>query len=429
MCKKVLLINPPFERLIGYSRYYCPLGLLSLGTVLKQEGHIVKVYDADYNPKGENLTSLEMYERYSMVVEELDNFSNVVWAEIEEVIKEFNPDYLGVSVYSSAVKSAKEVIQIARRLNPNVTIFVGGAHASICPHDLVGIADYVMRFEGEHTISDVINGRIEKGIVFGERIKDIDSLPIVDYTLLHNLDSYEQRDLSMLISTRGCPYACKFCSSPFLWKRKVTRKSVERFIREMTILKDTYGVHDFFITDDTFICNKAWMTQFCEEVKKLEVTWRCLGRLDQMDSDLLDQMYSAGCRNVKLGIESGSQRILDMIDKKITIDQVLKISNLLAEKNINWSAYFMIGLPSETEADIRKTQELIKKITATNITLSIYTPFPNDQLYTEKIDDYTPYCHHSNNNNFTGTISNERFRALAIETLLLCNTDSSEHNI
>lgn len=429
MHKKILLINPPFERLIGYSRYYCPLGLLSLGTVLKQDGHIVKVYDADYDPNGKNLTSIQMYEGYNKVVEELEKFSHGVWDEIEEVIREYNPEYLGVSVYSSSLKSAIKTIKIARSINSNVIVMVGGAHASICPDDFDGIADYVMQFEGEKTILDVVNGRVDKGIVFGERIADIDSLPIIDYTLLHNIEKYKKRDLSMLISTRGCPYACKFCSSPFLWKRRVTRKSVKRFVKEMRILKEEYGVEDFFITDDTFICDREWMLDFCNRVKELNVTWRCLGRIDQMESDLLDKMYGAGCRNVKLGIESGSQRILDMIDKKITVEQVLDISNLLAEKNINWSAYFMIGLPSETEEDIRKTQELIKKISANNITLSIYTPFPKDQLFFGKIDDYTPYCHHSINNNFTGTISNERFKYLAIETLLLCDTDSSEHNI
>lgn len=429
MTKRVLLINPPFERLIGYSRYYCPLGLLSLGTVLQEEGHTVKVYDADYNPKGQTLTSIQMYKQYDKVVKELEKFNDVVWDEIKQVIQDFNPDCIGVSVYSSAFKSAKKVMGIARSINPEVMIFVGGAHATICPEDFKGLVDYVMRFEGEHTISDVINESIEKGIVFGDRIEDIDSLPIIDYTLLHNLEIYTKRDLSMLISTRGCPYACKFCSSPFLWKRRVTRKSVDRFVKEMRLLKENYGVEDFFITDDTFTCDGEWMHDFCTKIKRLEVTWRCLGRIDHMEPSLLDEMYGAGCRNVKLGIESGSQRILDMINKLITVEQVLEVSQLLAEKGINWSAYFMIGLPTETEEDIRLTQDLIKKISASNITLSIYTPFPKDNLYFEKIEDYTPFCHHSIHNNFTGTIDDETFKKLAIETLLLCNTDASEHNI
>lgn len=427
MAKKILLINPPFERLIGYSRFYCPLGLLSLGTILEREGHVVKVYDADYDPDGETYTSLEMYEKYNRVVEELEKFSDHVWQEIEKVISDFQPDFLGVSVFSSAVKSALRIIGIAKEINPSITVFVGGPHATICPNDLVSEADYVMRFESEHNISDVINGRVEKGIITGERIQDLDSLPMIDYYLLHNYENYKKRDLSMLMSTRGCPFACKFCSSPFLWKRKVTRKSVQRFITEMKVLKEEHGVNDFFITDDTFIIHKKWLYEFCKEVKKLHVTWRCLGRVDQMDAELLDRMYDAGCRNVKLGIESGSQRILDMIDKKITVEQVLQVSDLLKEKKINWSAYFIIGLPGETEEDIRMTQELIPQISASNITLSIYTPFPKDQLFFEKIDDYTPYCHHSNNNNFTGTIEHERFKELVIETLLLCDTDSSEH--
>ena len=370
-----------------------------------------------------------MYEKYNGLVKEFEEFKNPVWDEIEEIIKEYKPDYLGVGVYSSALKSAKKVIEIGKRVCPEVVIMVGGAHASICPDDFLGIADFIMRFEGEHVILDVVQGKLEKGIITGERINDLDSLPIIDYSLLHNIESYKKRDLSMLLSTRGCPYNCKFCSSPYLWKNKTTRKGVDRFIEEITRLIKNYSVTDFFITDDTFMCDKKWLSEFCDKVSKLNVTWRCLGRIDQISAQVLDKMYSSGCRNIKLGIESGSQRILDMIDKKIKLEQILEVSDLLLEKKINWSAYFMIGLPTETEEDIRKTQDLIRRISANNITLSIYTPFPKDQLYTDAIDDYTPYCHHSNNNNFTGVIDNKRFRELAIETLKLCDTDCSDHDI
>lgn len=426
--KKIVLIQPPFERLMGYYRYYTNPGLLSLAAVINEAGHEVVVYDADYNPEGKSYNTLEMLDNYNRYVYEMENHSDEIWDEIRDFIEEFKPDFVGISVLTPTLASSKYIIDIVRSVNSNIKIIAGGVHATILPNDLVDYVDYVIQYEGEGVINKIIEGEIKEKITVGPRIKDLDKLPFPDVSKLYNLQKFTQRDLSLVMSTRGCPFACKFCGSPKLWGRKITRKSVNYFINEIVDLKNNYGVNDFYISDDSFSVDNKWLNEFCCKVKDFNVTWRCLDRVDSVTKEKIEMMKDAGCRNIKIGIESGSQKILNAMNKHITIESVLKADKIFKDSDMDWSAFFMIGFPGETEDDIRKTQELIKTISAKSITLSIYTPYPYDDLYSIDKLDYKKYSHHSPNNNFTGTISDEIFEELLVETLKLCEKNYNEHS-
>lgn len=428
MKKRILFIQPPFERFMNYSRFYNHPGLLSLAAVVEARGHEALIYDADYNPQGISYNPMEMLDRYDGYIEGLNQLDSPIWTEVRKVIHEYKPDFLGITVLTPTVDSFKNIVKIGKEVFRNIQVIAGGAHATLSPHDLVGYADYVVQYEGESEIVEIMEGKRPKGIIQGQRIQDLDVLPLPAIHLIRGLDEYEKRDLSMVMSTRGCPNDCKFCNSAHLWKRKVTRKSVGRFMEEIKILKDHYGVDDFFIADDSFTYHSTWLKEFCREISKLDVTWRCLTRIDHIHEEMLDEMYHAGCRNIKFGIESGSPRILESVNKKIKIEDVLKASDLLQRKRMNWSAYFMIGFPGETEEDICKTQDLMKQISSNSITLSVFTPFPQNELYKNQDPNYSLYSHHSPNNNFTGTIQNQRFRELVRETLELSFKGYIEHN-
>lgn len=425
--KRVLFIQPPFERLMGYTRFYTHQGLLSLAAVVKEAGNEVMVYDADYNPDGQEYSPLELLEHYNCYVDEMNNFSSNIWKEITHVIEEYRPTHIGITVLTPTLDVCRKIAKIIRNISSNIIIISGGAHATVSPNDLLEWSDFVIQYEGELVINDIINGKISKRIVRGPRVQDLDSLPFPAISSLYKLERFKKRDLSLVISTRGCPFECKFCSSPILWKRRTTRKSVSYFIQELLAMKNDYGIHDFYISDDSFSINEIWLKEFCHEVKKINITWRCLERVNSITNEKVRMMKAAGCRNIKIGVESGSQRILDRINKNITIKEIKNASNILKENGMEWSAFFMIGIPGETEDDIKKTQQLIKEISANSVTVSIFTPYPGNQLIQIEKLDYKLYSHHSPNNNFTNEIPNDRFKQLVKDTLKLCNNNYKEH--
>lgn len=424
--KKVLLISPPFERFMGLSRFYYHIGLASLAAVLKEKGFDVLIYDADYDVNGSMLTSQELMDKHHCYAEGLDGYSHPVWQEVQNVVNSFSPDVIGVTVLSIMLDSAKHMIKLLRLLCPNAMLFTGGVHATLCPEDLLDVSDYVITNEGENVIVDVINGRYEPGIVHGSRIEDLDSLPFPAIDSLYCVDKYKKRDLSIVMSSRGCPNSCKFCNSFDIWKCKTVHKSTKYFIEEIKHLMCDYQINDFFITDDTFTCNQEWLFEFLNQIKPLNVTWRCFSRINTIQEDVIDRMIDAGCRNIKVGIESGSQRILDMINKNITIEEILRADSILRKKKIKWSAYFIIGFPGETVDDIRETQKLIKRISANSITVNVYTPLPNNRLDKKKAN-YKVHSFHSPNNNFTDVIDDEEFKRLVKETIALTDRNYNEH--
>lgn len=426
--KKVLLIAPPFERFMGYSRFYYHIGLASLAAVLDQNGFDVMVYDADYDVNGNMLNAEELMERHHCYEDEVEDESHPIWKEVVEVVRQFQPDTIGVSVLSVTLPSARFMIRLLRKLCPNAVIFTGGVHATLCPEDLLDISDYVITNEGEAVIVDVINGKYERGLVCGSRILDLDSLPFPAVNKLYKVNRYQKRDLSIVMSTRGCPNACKFCNSFDLWRCKTTRKSVDYFIRELKHLMEEYGIRDFFITDDSFTFDWAWLNVFLDRIAELSVTWRCFSNVSVIREDMVDKMIASGCRNIKLGIESGSQRMLNQINKGIQLEDIRRVDEILRRKKLKWSAYFIIGFPNETVEDIRETQKLIRSISADSVTVSIYTPLPKNRLCAVTAD-YKKHSFHSPNNNFTGMIPDDLFRQLVQETLHIAgeNRSYNEH--
>lgn len=424
--EKVLLISPPFERFMGLSRFYYHIGLASLAAVLECAGIDVLIYDADYDPNGDMLSPKQLIKKHSDYEQALRGYSNPIWREIIDVVNEYRPDAIGVSVLSVTFPSAKHMIRLLRTLYPEIMIFTGGVHATLCPEELLDLSDYVITNEGEYVIVDVVRGKVKKGLVKGKRVEDLDSLPFPAIHRLYKVDRYSKRDLSIVMSSRGCTNSCKFCNSFDIWNCNVIRKSTDYFVNEIKHLIVDYGINDFFITDDTFTCNKDWLQDFLVKVKPLNISWRCFSRVDTIEENLVDQMIDAGCRHMKLGIESGSQRILDKINKGIQVSDILRADKILKKKKIKWSAYFIIGFPNETIEDIRKTQEMIKLISADSVTVNVYTPLPKNRLNAKKAD-YIKHSFHSPNNNFTGCIEDKVFYELLDETICIAEKKYNEH--
>jgi radical SAM superfamily enzyme YgiQ (UPF0313 family) len=173
-----------------------------------------------------------------------------------------------------------------------------------------------------------------------------------------------------------------------MWQRKVRFRSVDNVIEEIRHVKSTYGTSQFAFKDDSFTVDKRRVLALCHRMvdEKLNVNWDCTTRADLLDEDLLKAMVRAGCNHVKIGVETGSQRILEATNKGVTLDQMRRTAELLNKSKVFWSAYFMVGLPMETEEDIMKTYEFMKELDPCYAGLGVYSAFPSTRLFEVGVD-------------------------------------------
>jgi anaerobic magnesium-protoporphyrin IX monomethyl ester cyclase len=398
---KILLIDPPFQKFMDFKKYYIPLGLLYLAGELEKRGHEVSVYDADYHPKGESLEFSEKLGHYQLYIEGLTNCKHPIWQESREVFENIKPDVVGISLISTKFISGMKIAEIYKKMGAK-KIICGGVHVSLHPEEVLNNSnvDSIVLGEGEYVFEDALTNRK----VVANRIKNLDDISFPARDRLYNLTNYSPSDLGMVISSRGCPFNCSFCCSEKLWKRKVIFRSVDNLIEEITLLKNKYGTTDFYFIDDSFTCNKNRTLEFCQKVRDLKITWSCLTRADLIDEDIVVEMKKSGCRMVKIGLESGSQKVLKIMNKNIKKDDVIRASDILLRNNLAWTAYFMVGTPGENEKDVEETLNFIRKVKPSFISFAVFTPYPGTLLYDKlglKNISYHFFNHHSNFNKFS----------------------------
>jgi len=371
--KKVLLIDPPFQKFMDFSKNGIPLGLLSLAGSLKKNGHSVQVLDSDYNPNGTPYPFMGKIEHYDEYLKNLKNGGHPIWEDIASQIEKSSPDVVGVSLISTKLKSGLRVAEIAKNLGVK-RVIAGGPHVSIFPQDALSspYVDSVVLGEGENVFEKALSSDIVKA----DRIKDIGSLAWPSRESLIGLDSYHPNDLGFVMTSRGCPGSCNFCCSEVLWGKGVRKRDISDVLEEMDSIHDSYGTNKFYIVDDTFTLGKKRVSEFCEGIGKRGYDWSCLTRVDRLDQNMLENMIGSGCSMVKVGIESGSQNVLNLMNKEITVSQVRDAAELLNKNSMPWLSYIMVGVPGETSADVDKTMKLIKDIKPSYVSAAIYTPYP-----------------------------------------------------
>jgi radical SAM superfamily enzyme YgiQ (UPF0313 family) len=258
-------------------------------------------------------------------------------------------------------------------------------------------------------------------------IKNIDSLPLPARDRILDLETYTPVQLSMIMTSRGCPYKCGFCATQNIWGSHVRFRSVDNIINEINLLKNKYHVKNFTIMDDAFTINRDRVKELCRAIiaHRLDITWSCLTRVDIISDEIIALMKKAGCTKVDIGIESGNQRVLDMIGKKIKLDQVRNAVSILNKNKMFWSGFFMFGFPTETEKEIRDTVNFMHELKPNWVSISIFTPYPGTALFDLSLrkgmitdpPDYSLYSHQNPNGRCTDTIPENKFGPLATGVL------------
>ncbi len=259
-------------------------------------------------------------------------------------------------------------------------------------------------------------------------IADLDSLPFMARDSVINCD-YEKHQGHYFFTARGCPYSCSFCTDKKLWSGTVRRRSLEKVIDELMMLKENYKIKMINIVDGTFTYDKRYFLSFCDRFVKNEIhlPWRCMARYDNMDREVLASLKEAGCRGLYFGLESGSDRILKAMNKKITLNMILEKSEMVHDAGIHSVASILLGTPDETREDIESTIRIMKKIKVDFFDVNNYAPLPGTPYYDnmsveerQKID-WKKIGFKSFDNHFSNNLSHEEFKRYLMEAYEIAN--------
>jgi len=351
--KKVLLVSLR-TRFIDDDRVYPPLGLLYLSSALKKEGHDVDIED-DFNGG-------------DRIIKDYDNY-----------------DFIGVQVATPQKEETKKIFEYFKDKDKRPILIIGGPHAKFYTEEVVKEDwDHIVIGHGEQVLINIINGvennRIVTGLLSQE---EFDNLPVPDR--LENeefVKKYshtfggEDKKATTFMSGRGCPMGCTFCEEA---RSAVRWKSIEKAKQEFDEI-EKLGFNAIYIIDDLFTISPKKAEPYVRELKNRGIIYRCNGHVKFMTPEFASLLAETGCVEVGIGVESGSQEILDIVDKKITVEQAYKCIKMLKDVGIRVRAFFMIGLPGETYETIKETERFIATSGIDDFQLTIYAPYKGTKI-------------------------------------------------
>jgi radical SAM superfamily enzyme YgiQ (UPF0313 family) len=392
----VLILNPPnpsSKNIIRDLFYGCwctgkriggaqtpPTNLLSVASVLVRENHHVTFLDAPAEQK---------------TVREVCDI-----ATRNEVV-----------IFSTSSMTFNEDVRVLceiKKSNPSIISIVFGSHPTFMPEDTLKqrSIDIIVRREPEYIIRDVLEsldihdesykkvpgtGHVQDGkIILNELypfIENLDELPLLMRELLPgNIDYFnplvKKMPYTTMTTSRGCPARCTFCTAPAFYGNKIRSRSAKNILDELEVIQQQ-GYKEVWFRDETFTVFKQRNIDICNGIleRDIRLTWMCNARVGSVDRDMLVLMKKAGCHLIKIGVESGVQKILDNICKGISVDQTRDLFRITREAGVDTHAHIMLGCPGETDQTIRTTIDFVRDIDPATVTFGICTPYPGTPLF------------------------------------------------
>lgn len=397
---RVALVNLPHPKRIvrrWVASYHAPnflnppLELMGLGAIVRRlPGGEARLWDA--------------------IAEGLDE------ARLLAELRAWKPDLLvtmpGFQCFPSDLRSLD---RLAEGL-PGTRVAVFGYLPSQFPRELLerSRADFVLREEPELTFSELLGAlegrgelrdvralawRGEGGVVLNPdrpRIADLDALPFPDHSLvrleLYN-EPYLERPIGVIMAERGCPHRCTYCVRTF--GRKLVSRSAASLLAEIDQLRREHGIRNLRFMDDTFTLHRARTRELCQGLieRGPGLSWSCLTRVDAVDAELLDLMRRAGCRRLYVGVESGSQKVLDSYDKGLTVETIRRQVPVIQRSGIESSMFFVVGAPAETEADLDESIALARDLDLDYVIVTKLQYWPGTELFAREghAVDFDPF--------------------------------------
>lgn len=321
----------------------------------------------------------------------------------EADLKEIQPNYLVANIATPTFKSDMMAVQLAKEIVPSICTIVKGAPFLTYNTNTIyenPFIDYVIMGEAELTLKDILDGVPDNeilGICYRENFQPvkndkrpfIDNLDILPFPARHLVDNsiYKRPDngkvQAVVKVARGCPFHCFFCLATPVSGAKVRTRSPENIVAELKECVEKYNIKNFLFWSDIFNFDREWTLELCQKIIEsgLKITWSSNTRADTMDDEMAKMMYKSGCRLVSIGVESGSQKMLDNIGKKITLDDIRNTVKILKKNKIKIYNYFVIGLPWETEETVEETIKFAIELDSNFISFYTATPLPGTKYF------------------------------------------------
>jgi radical SAM superfamily enzyme YgiQ (UPF0313 family) len=377
---KITLVNPPYPHTGHQHPPFIPLSLGYLGAVSEKNGHEVNIIDC----QAERLEPEGFRKRISQA----------------------DADVVGITSTTLTYKSALRIASVTKEVLPECTAVLGGCHVTFWDENALkecSSLDIIVRREGEITFIDLLEKLQSKsslngvqGITFRKSdggiarnedrpfMENLDDLPFPAFHLFP-LGTFRRvgKIIFPLTTSRGCVYWCDFCTAVRMFGRKYRMRSPKNVVDEIEMLQNKYGESQFAFYDDAFTINPERVEKICEEIRqrKLAIHWDCEARVDMVNKGLLQKMSAAGCMAVWLGVESGSQLIIEKMHKKIKLDQTRSAFKAARELGMMTIANVVLGFPGETEQTAWETINFIRELNPGDVGFYIATPYPGTPLY------------------------------------------------
>ena len=381
----VLLINPLDQGHIkeGIGIKIPPLNLMYLAAALENASMSVKIID--------------------------DDLYQVDYKKIANLASKIDPTIVGITATTATIENSLKYIKAIKKVLPNTLTIIGGPHSTFMPVETLkseDSLDIVVIGEGEETIVEIAekykNDKMKnlseiKGIFYRNNdkisttpsrplIKNLDNLPFPARHLVP-FKSYRtsKNQSGGMITSRGCVFSCNYCSSSLIMGKKFRTRSPENVVDEMEELVYKYGVKDIAFLDDIFMLNKRRAMAIADEIKNrgLDLSFITSSRVDTVNYELLEHLKNAGMSTLYCGVESGSQRVLDLMGKGITLKQIEDAVKAAKDVDIDVMGSFILGYPGETSKEMDQTINFSIKLDPDYSQFSILTPFPGTPIYYE----------------------------------------------
>ena len=428
-CNRVLLLNPPTDRtqFVGSDNYF-PLGLIMLATVLEKNKDICEIMDINNDLFLKDLDD-DIFEKHMKEV-------------VLPYVKEFNPDMVGIGgTFSGAFKYTKIIARMIKNEFPSIPTIVGGNHASTFKGMILQrfrYIDYVLIGEGEHTFPELLRSVIHDN---GNGIEDIDGIcyrsgthyghpydssleshrtPKEDIIIqgkkyyIDNLDGlpkpnfdtvsvdkyymdtskwYNPHNIKIgqpfpIISSRSCPMRCTFCNMWHVHGPKIRYRSADDVVDEIEHLYHNYGARYFQFMDDNFTFDKKRVVRMMSEIVRrgLKISYDTPNgiAINRLDGDVIKAMVDGGLIRISIAIESGSQKIRELMKKGLKQHKIYEAANELAKyPHVFVKGFFIVGMPEETLSTLEETRKMIKELPVDKFSINYATPFPGTALFNQ----------------------------------------------
>jgi len=387
--ERVLFVNPPYESIgikEAISTVSVVLGLAMLAGVTQSLGIEAKIIDANLFKDHRN--------------------------DFEKELESFKPQVVGITFTTPLASIAYEYAGICKRIfGDEVIVVAGGSHATALPDEVLdgGYFDAVLRGEGEIAFADFltsgsfdgskgwsfIGGGLKKINEVSNVVDNLDGLPFGAFNLfdvnryIYPSEAARQNPVCLLETSRGCCARCIFCNKN-IFGYKIRCKSPKRIVDEMQFIL-SQGFREIHLADDSFTASLSHAEDVCEEIirRGLKFPWvpRSGIRVDRVSSHVFSRMREAGCYHIPFGIESGSQMILDNIQKGTTISQIRDAVNLAKSHGFETTGYFMFGLPGETAETVQKTIDFAVDLNLDHAKFGVAIPLPGTPFFDALLKD------------------------------------------